>query len=248
MSRFINIFPIVSYERKIKNLKIVDISENISNNEGFVYTDTHSKKKYLYPGGKDELTIEESPKFFSKLIVQGFLNRASSNSFKVFSGRVLNLILDISNPIYEDEFIRVYKGLTIQSIFWKSEEFLNFGLIIDLRTRNEFKETILSKWGDLSQLPSASYTNIYKYYSEKASLIIDKIKIYTGERLSGISFSKRKIREDALKVKFDRIVELLKKILDFNSDMEEGKFSLPTQQEVSLLLKPCEILMVEGIL
>jgi hypothetical protein len=116
-----------------------------------------------------------------------------------------------------------------------------------LRTRNEFKETILSKRSDLSQLPSASYTNIYKYYPEKASLIIDKIKIYTGERLSGISFQKRKIREDALKVKFDRMVELLKKILHFNPDMEKGKFRLPTQQEVSLLLKPCEILMVEEI-
>ncbi|HCD09855.1 MAG: hypothetical protein H5T68_12210 [Chloroflexi bacterium] len=247
MSRLINIFPIVPHERKIKNLKIVDISENISNNEGFLYTDTYSKKKYLYPSGEDELTIEESPKFFSKLIVQGFLNRASSNSFKVFSGRVLNSVLDTSDPIYEDEFIRVYKGLTIQPIFWKSEESLNFGLIVDLRTRNEFKETILSKRSDLSQLPSASYTNIYKYYPEKASLIIDKIKIYTGERLSGISFQKRKIREDALKVKFDRMVELLKKILHFNPDMEKGKFRLPTQQEVSLLLKPCEILMVEEI-
>ncbi len=197
-------------------------------------------KLYVYTEGKNTqevLTIEtyEFPLVLQHLILKA-LQKACNKENYYIEEKAKRLTIIRNEPSIKTDYVNVFEGIEIQSIHWQD---INFGIVVDYLTKNNFTEKFAKeKVGLSSSLPFPSYHNFYKYLGEEeAKNIMTKIADLRRERAWG------RMRSDALKQKILKIKELLKDCLDWK-DAQEKELPLPTGTAIAVSTKNIEVILL----
>jgi hypothetical protein len=235
----INIFPVINYPNELYPIVITNYNDSIFNKyKDYAYR--IGNKLYLFGEIIEKLRLakgkvifqtenEDERKVFSlllrRLTLYGIVENINKSMFFIPNNvkNTSRLIIQKIKPSIETEHVLVYERLELQSIHWQE---VNFGIIVNYRTINEWHPIFKDKVGD----NPCSYQNIRKYVPEESAneLLFIKIPELRSERYQ------RKWRGDALKQKFMKIRTLFKEALKWEETKNIEEIILPTGQSVKI--------------
>jgi|YelNatPaOPRAMG01_1025707.scaffolds.fasta_scaffold24836_2 hypothetical protein len=241
MSIYLNVFPIVKYPEQILLVSLPYTDDNYEQYKGSCYR--IGNVLYIYGRRLDHgkaVVLSKGEKEFS-LILRHLLLKAISNNIDKHKYSVVDetkqkrLILIRAQPSLKFDELYVYEGIELGTLHWKHREHINFGLIVDYFTKNQWDERFIkSRFKSISKPPPASYANIRKYLGSKSYEIFQKIYELRGEKKKGCW------RQDALNQRMLKIEELLKECLNWRDSIEK-QLPLPTGEEIILSSKKVNV-------
>jgi len=213
--------------------KYVEVCYRIGNNLYVYREETNKVKEILLQKGTVEFSL-----ILQHLILKAFKNSYNEKGYRIEdTTKRLNIIR--KEPSIKTEYVEVFEKVEIQTLHWQD---VNFGVIVDYSTRNNFTERFASeKLNRNAFLPHPSYSNFYKYLGyEEAKNIMAKIADLRGEKAFG------KMRSDALNQRMLKIKEFLKDCLGWNEANQEKELSIPTGKTIIVSTKNVEVVLLSG--
>lgn len=242
MSIYVNAFPIIKYPDGIRILRIPysedtyeqykDSSYRIASNLYIFDSEARIGEKVILTKSSMEFSL-----VFQHLVLMAIKDACNKEKYKIEErGRRLTIIHE--EPSIKTDHVEIFEGIEIQTIHWQD---INFAIIVDYLTRNNFTERFKNeKLNKNDSLPAPSYSNFYKYlrYSE-AKDIMTKIGDLRGEKVRG------RMRSDALKQRMSEIKEFLMNCLDWRQGVEKELF-LSTGESIVVLNKNVKVVLLSS--
>lgn len=242
MSIHLNIFPIMKYPEEIEVVSLEYSDDNYEKYEDFCYR--IGDKLYVYGNELDEgqkvsLTkgVMEFSLVLQHLILEAVKNSHNDEKYRI-EDRRKRLTIIRKKPSIKTDYVEIFEGIEIQTIHWQD---INFALIVDYLTRNNFTERFKTeKLSENASLPAPSYSNFYKYLGNKeANDIMSKIGDLRGEKVKG------RMRSDALEQRMSKIREFLMDCLDWSKGAEK-ELPLSTEKSIVVSSKNVEVVLLSG--
>jgi hypothetical protein len=234
----VNIFPVTinnslklfEDERK-KYPSLKELRANFSCN---FYAD--GDKIYAYGKGAQEVTKigfkavtknpVEVPKTACRMILEGFCNKLQSIGYSIERRKFITQAFDVKNliPLSLEE-LRLLKGCELRTVYLRDmlTNRLVFGIIVDLKFKNEYKGKACS-YKDIRDIA------LSKYDEFMARDTIRKIRIITGDLTpSG------KMNAQASKFRYEGILDIIKQV--------GNRIELPDGSEAMISLQPTPIVI-----
>ena len=243
MSIYINVFPIIKVPNEIQMLRVFysesiykqykNSSYRIGNNLYIYNAKAKKGEKIIFKKGLKEFSL-----IFQHLVLKSLKNNiCSKDKYEIKEwGRRLSIIR--KEPSIKTDYVEISEGIAIQTIHWQD---VNFAIIVDYLTRNNFTEKFKTEKLDKNtSLPAPSYSNFYKYLSyDEAKDIMIKIGELRGEKVRG------RMRSDALEQRMFKIKEYLMDFLNWREG-EVYSLPLPTGEKIAISSKNVEIILLSS--